>query len=60
MADVDRTRWDERYAAKEPPPVSAVAPPDLLAAYAHVFPTAGRALDLACGQGLGAVWLASR
>jgi 2-polyprenyl-3-methyl-5-hydroxy-6-metoxy-1,4-benzoquinol methylase len=25
-----------------------------------VFPTAGHALDLACGQGLGAVWLARR
>ena len=25
-----------------------------------MFPTAGHALDLACGQGLGAVWLARR
>ena len=59
MAEADRRRWDERYATKGPP-VSAVAPPNFLARYADVFPTAGRALDLACGQGLGAVWLASR
>lgn len=26
----------------------------------EVFPTAGRALDLACGQGCGTVWLARR
>jgi 2-polyprenyl-3-methyl-5-hydroxy-6-metoxy-1,4-benzoquinol methylase len=25
-----------------------------------VFPTAGQAIDLACGQGLGSVWLAHR
>lgn len=40
--------------------MSAVGPPAFLASHAHLLPTAGRALDLACGQGLGAVWLARR
>jgi SAM-dependent methyltransferase len=59
MAEGDRRRWDERYAAQGLP-VRAVEPPDFLARHADLFPTAGRALDLACGQGLGAVWLARR
>ncbi len=60
MAEADRHRWDERYKTKAPPPVDAVAPPTFLEPHAEVFPTAGRALDLACGTGLGAVWLATR
>jgi SAM-dependent methyltransferase len=60
MAEGDRRRWDERYAAQGAPPVSAVRPPDLLARHAKEFPASGRALDLACGQGFGAVWLARR
>ena len=60
MAEADRRRWDERYEAKGPPSVNAIAPPSVLAPYADLFPTTGRALDLACGQGLGAVWLALR
>ncbi|WP_142308694.1 enoyl-CoA hydratase-related protein [Mycobacterium interjectum] len=60
MAEADRRRWDERYAAQGPPPVSAVDPPDLLTRHANEFPAAGLALDLACGQGFGAVWLARR
>lgn len=60
MTDEDRRRWDERYASREPPPVDAVGPPAVFASYADAFPTAGHGLDLACGQGLGAVWLAQR
>jgi SAM-dependent methyltransferase len=60
MADADRRRWDERYATKGPAPLSAVAAPRVLAPYAERFPVAGAALDLACGQGTGAVWLALR
>ena len=60
MTGEDRRRWDERYARQGPTAVDAVEPPRLLGAYAEVFPTAGRALDLACGQGLGSVWLAMR
>jgi SAM-dependent methyltransferase len=60
MGEADRHRWDERYAAKGPPPLSSVAPPAVFADHADLFPTAGRALDLACGQGTGSVWLAAR
>jgi SAM-dependent methyltransferase len=60
MGEADRHRWDERYAAKGPPPLSSVAPPPIFAGHAEVFPNAGRALDLACGQGAGSVWLARR
>ncbi|MEB4212288.1 class I SAM-dependent methyltransferase [Mycobacterium sp. 94-17] len=60
MSEADRRRWDERYAAQGPPPLSSVAPPDIFAGHADLFPTAGTALDVACGQGTGSVWLASR
>jgi SAM-dependent methyltransferase len=56
----DRRRWDERYTSQGPTLVGAVGPPGAFAAHAEAFPTAGRALDLACGPGLGAVWLAGR
>jgi SAM-dependent methyltransferase len=60
MAEEDRRRWDGRYATQGPPPANGIQPPDILVRHGDVFPTAGRALDLACGQGLGAVWLAVR
>ena len=56
----DRRRWDEKHASRGPAPVDAVGPPAVFAAYADVFPTSGQGLDIACGQGLGAVWLARR
>jgi SAM-dependent methyltransferase len=60
VTDQDRRRWDEKHASRGPAPVDAVGPPAVFAAYADVFPTSGRSLDIACGQGLGAVWLARR
>ncbi|OBI37901.1 bifunctional 2-polyprenyl-6-hydroxyphenol methylase/3-demethylubiquinol 3-O-methyltransferase UbiG [Mycobacterium sp. E2238] len=60
MAEADRQRWDERYATKAPPSMDAVGPPGFLAAHLDVLPTAGRALDVACGPGPSAVWLALR
>jgi len=59
VAERDRHRWDERYAKAEPP-AGAVGPPGAFADHAQEFPTSGRALDVACGQGLAAVWLARR
>ena len=56
----DRRRWDERYASQGPAAVDAIEAPKGFAAYAGVFPTAGQALELACGQGLGSCWLARR
>ncbi|OBI92642.1 class I SAM-dependent methyltransferase [Mycobacterium asiaticum] len=58
MTEQDRRRWDERYAQLGP--AGAVAPPSFLAPHADLLPTTGLALDIACGQGTGSVWLACR
>ena len=60
MSDDDRARWDTRHAAARVP--SPVPPGVLMGApeLADAFPTAGRALDVACGRGAIAVWLARR
>lgn len=60
MADEDRSRWDERYAERAPVAVEAVEPPLAFLDLADLFPVHGTALDLACGDGRGAVWLAAR
>jgi SAM-dependent methyltransferase len=54
MADDDRARWDDRYRTlTEPGP-----PRSSLVAAARYLPPVGRALDVACGPGAEAVWLA--
>lgn len=60
MTREDRRRWDDRYTSQGPALVGAAEPPGVFAGYAEEFPTTGRALDLACGQGRGTVWLARR
>ncbi|ORV17924.1 class I SAM-dependent methyltransferase [Mycobacterium celatum] len=60
MTTKDRVRWDEIYTSSGPPRADAVGPPALFADFEDLFPTAGQALDLACGQGLAAVWLVRR
>lgn len=60
MTEADRARWDARYASLGPLPVDAAGPPPWLAPHADLLPTTGHALDLACGAGAGAVWLAAR
>jgi SAM-dependent methyltransferase len=60
VTDEDRIRWDERYRTKGPAPLDGVCPPPAFAPYEDLFPVSGHALDLACGQGLHAVWLARR
>ncbi len=60
MSDADRTRWDARHAAAGAP---APGPPGALtgaAGLVDAVPSAGRALDVACGRGGVAVWLARR
>ena len=59
MSDRDRIRWDATYAAAEHP-AGHNRPPAAFAAHTDVFPTAGTALDLACGSGAPAIWLARR
>ena len=59
--DSDRKRWDERWAAA--PDSVAATPPDVISAHPElldVIPAAGRALDIACGPGAQALWLAER
>lgn len=60
MSEKDRDRWEERYQSRAAPSVTDVRIPAAFVAYEDVFPTEGRALDLACGAGLASVWLARR
>lgn len=58
MSHADRTRWDAKYAAGNPNP--AFAPHPLLRRYADLLRGPGWALDLACGVGHNALFLARR
>jgi SAM-dependent methyltransferase len=60
MGERDRERWDARYARLAAVPADEVSAPALLKAHEHLVPSTGRALDIACGRGSGAVWLARR
>lgn len=70
MGTADRERWDRRFATVGPgrpgPPAALVGREDLVPARetqhggARPDDAAGRALDLACGRGTVAVWLAAR
>lgn len=60
MSDDDRTRWDAKYADRDLPSPDALGPAAVFTAFRHEFPTAGHAVDVACGQGTAAVWLARR
>lgn len=54
----DHLDWDATY--RDRPPVAADEPPRSFSPYVTAFPLAGTALDVACGQGQGSVWLAKR
>lgn len=57
MSDADRERWDARHGVV----TSDVAmPPGVLRGREDLLPQRGRALDVACGRGAVAVWLAER
>lgn len=60
MSDDDRRRWDARHAEAGPAGLDDTGPPAAFAGHEAVFPTRGRALDVACGRGRAAVWLARR
>ena len=57
MATSDRDRWDSKYAGKAVPTLTA--PDDWLRQHAALLPV-GHALDLACGLGHNAIWLAQQ
>ena len=57
VSATDRSRWDARHAAADD--VVPLAP-DALRGREDLVPTAGRALDVACGRGGVALWLAGR
>lgn len=58
MSEADRAKWDRKYAVDAY--LMGEGPKQILRiAQAHL-PPAGRALDVACGEGQTAVWLASR
>jgi len=56
VASGDRQRWNDRYRQADGPPGSPA--PLLVTAVAGL--AAGRALDLACGRGSDALWLAGQ
>jgi 2-polyprenyl-3-methyl-5-hydroxy-6-metoxy-1,4-benzoquinol methylase len=51
-----RIKWDQRYADEE----KVAHPAEVLLCNAHLLPEQGSALDLACGLGGNALFLASR
>lgn len=63
--EADRERWDQRWADNGPSSVAQIAasPPDVIADHPSLLddlPRHGRALDLACGVGSQALWMAGR
>ena len=58
MTRDDRSRWDDRYEDTNQQEVAAELRD--FSEWAHVFPKTGTAIDVACGRGAGALWLASR
>jgi SAM-dependent methyltransferase len=57
MGAHDRERWDARHAAVTD---DVPLPPDVLRGREWLLPAGGTALDVACGRGAVAVWLALR
>jgi SAM-dependent methyltransferase len=57
VTEADRRRWDARHAVVDD---VVPLPPDALRGRENLVPTAGRALDVACGRGAVALWLAGR
>jgi SAM-dependent methyltransferase len=60
LSEDDRRRWDARHAETETAATVHAMPPPLFAPFEDLFPTRGLALELACGRGQCAVWLARR
>jgi SAM-dependent methyltransferase len=56
MSEDDRQRWERKWAARSD---ESFRPHPLLTGNAHLLGR-GRALDVACGRGQNAIWLAQR
>ncbi len=56
MPASEREKWDTRHRAA----VTAATPARVLEENAHLLPASGKTLDLACGSGANALWLARR
>lgn len=60
MSEADRSEWDRRHREGGMAPLEESGPPPVFADREHLFPSTGDALELACGRGRAAVWLARR
>lgn len=60
MTEEDRRRWDDRYAGARPAEPERPGLPSVFEPFADRLPHAGFAIDVACGRGRIAVWLARR
>lgn len=60
VSETDRRDWDRRYTEGGMAPLDQSGPPPVFANHDHLLPSTGEALELACGRGRGAVWLAGR
>ena len=58
VSQQDRARWNERYAPEGL--VMGPGPKPVIRELGHLLPVSGRALDIACGEGQLALWLAGR
>ena len=57
MSETDQTKWDRIYTGGAE---KSAEPCEVLATYSHLLPAKGDALDLACGRGGNALYLAAR
>jgi SAM-dependent methyltransferase len=60
MSEADRSNWDRRYTEDGMAPLDEFGPPPVFADHEHLLLTTGDALELACGRGRGALWIAGR
>lgn len=58
VSEEDRDRWDRRHEASGP--ADLVQGPPIFGSFQEWFPISGLALEIACGRGETAVWLALR
>lgn len=58
MSERDRQKWDERYRHSDV--AVSLEPPPVLESHLDLVPSTGYGLDIACGRGQGALWMARR